>query len=42
MDWFNPVLKEPLRLKNGFADIDGVVGTGIEFDMDVVDRFKPS
>ncbi|MEM7214404.1 MAG: enolase C-terminal domain-like protein [Pseudomonadota bacterium] len=39
MDWFNPILKEPLRLKDGFADIEGVIGTGVEFDPDAIKRF---
>jgi mandelate racemase len=30
-DWWNPVLKEPLRIENGFAEVDGVIGTGVEW-----------
>jgi mandelate racemase len=38
-DWWNPVLKEPLALYDGCADVEGVVGTGIEFDEEAVERF---
>jgi mandelate racemase len=31
-DWWNPILKEPLRVKDGFADVAGVTGTGVEWD----------
>jgi mandelate racemase len=30
-DWWNPMLKEPLRVENGFASVDGVIGTGVEW-----------
>lgn len=30
-DWWNPVLKEPLRIENGFANVEGVIGTGVEW-----------
>ena len=30
-DWWNPVLAEPLRIENGCAIIDGVLGTGVAF-----------
>ncbi|MEP1444331.1 MAG: enolase C-terminal domain-like protein, partial [Hyphomicrobiales bacterium] len=31
-DWFNPVVREPLKIENGYAIIDGVIGTGIELN----------
>lgn len=31
-DWWNPILKEPLRLREGMADVEGVIGSGVEFD----------
>jgi mandelate racemase len=37
-DWWNPVLKNPLVLREGMADIDGVIGSGIEFDEAAVQR----
>jgi mandelate racemase len=33
-DWWNPVVKEPLRVERGFAVVDGVIGTGIEWSPD--------
>jgi mandelate racemase len=38
-DWWNPVLKEPLRVEKGMAIIDGVMGTGVEWDEAAVARF---
>ena len=38
IDWWNPVLKEPLRVHDGWADVDGVVGSGIEFDEAAVEQ----
>jgi mandelate racemase len=30
-DWWNPVVKEPLRIETGFANVNGVIGTGVEW-----------
>jgi mandelate racemase len=38
-DWWNPVLKHPLALRDGYADIEGVTASGVEFDDDAVRRF---
>ena len=38
-DWWNPVLKNPLVLREGYADIEGVVGSGVEFDEAAVQRY---
>ena len=38
-DWWNPILKEPLRVKDGFADVAGVAGTGVEWDEAALQRF---
>jgi mandelate racemase len=38
-DWWNAVVKEPLCLKKGMAHLDGVVGTGVEWDEGAVSRF---
>jgi mandelate racemase len=31
-DWWNPILKAPLRIKEGLADVEGVIGSGVEYD----------
>jgi mandelate racemase len=38
VDWWNPVLKQPLRMREGMADLEGIVGSGIEFDEAAVAR----
>jgi mandelate racemase len=38
-DWWNPVLAEPLRVEKGMAYVDGVLGTGVEWDESAVSRF---
>lgn len=30
-DWWNPILKEPLQIKNGVAVLDEVLGTGVDW-----------
>lgn len=37
-DWWNPVLKNPLRVREGMADVEGVIGSGIEFDEAAVEK----
>jgi mandelate racemase len=37
-DWWNPVLKEPLRMKNGMACVDGVIGSGVEWDETALEK----
>jgi mandelate racemase len=37
-DWWNAVLKAPLAVRDGLADIEGVIGTGVEFDEAAVQR----
>jgi mandelate racemase len=37
-DWWNPILKEPLRVKEGLAVVGDVKGTGVEWDNHAVDR----
>jgi mandelate racemase len=32
VDWWNPILKEPLHIENGMAGVDGVIGSGVEWD----------
>jgi len=31
-DWFNPVIREPLKIENGMTVIDNVMGTGVELN----------
>ena len=38
-DWWNPVLASPLRIERGMARIDGVRGTGVEWNEAAVQRF---
>lgn len=38
-DWWNPILKEPLRLIGGVPDATGVLGTGVSFDDAAVARY---
>jgi mandelate racemase len=37
--WWNEVVKEPLRIENGMACTDGVIGTGVEWNEDAIDRY---
>ena len=39
VDWWNPILAEPLRVEQGMAIVDGVIGSGIEWNEDAVSRF---
>lgn len=38
-DWWNPVVREPLVVEKGMARVDGVVGTGVEWNEEAVSRF---
>jgi mandelate racemase len=38
-DWWSPVLLEPLRIVDGMADTAGVIGTGVKWREDAVERF---
>ena len=38
-DWWNPILKQPVRVDRGWVNIDGVIGTGVEWNEAVVDQF---
>jgi mandelate racemase len=35
-DWWNPILREPLRIENGLAATTSVMGTGVEWDEDAI------
>jgi mandelate racemase len=39
VDWWNAVVKEPLCLKKGMTHLEGVVGTGVEWEEGAVSRF---
>ncbi|MEM7209057.1 MAG: enolase C-terminal domain-like protein [Pseudomonadota bacterium] len=32
VDWWNPIIAEPLRIKDGYADLDGVIGSGLDWN----------
>jgi len=39
MDWAAPLLREPLRVANGFAQISDRPGAGIEWNEEAVARY---
>jgi len=39
-DWWNPILKEPLVVANGMADVTGTSGTGVAWNEAAVQRFS--
>jgi mandelate racemase len=39
VDWWNPILAEPLQIENGMAIVDDAIGTGVEWNEDAVGRF---
>lgn len=38
-NWWNPILAEPLRIDNGVPAVQGVRGTGVEWNLTSVERF---
>jgi mandelate racemase len=38
-DWWNPILEEPLRVKNGIAMIGSAIGTGVSWNQKAIERF---
>lgn len=40
VDWWNPVLLQPLRIERGMADINAVIGSGIEWNEDAINRYR--
>ena len=38
-DWWNPILADPLRVKDGMSDPAGVIGSGTEWNEAAVERF---
>ncbi len=39
VDWANPILEKPLRVKDGHASISGAPGIGISWDEEGVRRY---
>jgi mandelate racemase len=39
-DWWNPIIAEPLRLDDGYARVDGVLGTGVAWNEAAVAKFS--
>ncbi|GAG94453.1 unnamed protein product, partial [marine sediment metagenome] len=39
-DWWNPVVKNPIRVDQGMAIIDGALGTGVDWNEDMVSKFS--
>lgn len=39
VDWWNPILAEPLRVEKGMAIVGDAIGTGVEWNEDGVRRF---
>jgi mandelate racemase len=38
-DWWNPIVAEPLKIENGMTNATSVVGTGVEWNEEVVNRY---
>ena len=39
-DWWNPILKESLVVREGMASVEGVAGSGVEWNEDAVSRLS--
>ncbi len=39
-DWWNPVIREPLQIKNEMADVSGAAGTGIDWNEKAVEKYS--
>lgn len=39
VDWWNPIILDPLRIENGNAVVDGVVGSGVAWNEAAVDEY---
>jgi mandelate racemase len=39
-DWWNPVLAQPLHIEQGVTHLDGVLGSGVDWNEDAVKRFS--
>jgi mandelate racemase len=39
VDWWSPIVAEPLRIENGMAAVDGISGSGVAWNEEAVARF---
>jgi mandelate racemase len=39
VDWWNPILREPLQVEKGTAIVDNTAGSGVEWNEEAVQRF---
>lgn len=39
MDWWNPIMSEPLEIRNGMTNVEGTMGTGVAWNEEAVERF---
>jgi mandelate racemase len=39
IDWWNPIMSEPLEIRNGMAIVDGASGTGVAWNETAVQKF---
>jgi mandelate racemase len=39
-DWWNPILKEPLELRDGMTQVGAAIASGVEWDEKAVDRYS--
>jgi mandelate racemase len=40
VDWWNPIMREPLEIKKGMANVETSIGTGVAWDENAVERFS--
>ena len=38
-DWWNPIMSQPLEIRNGMANVNGAMGTGVEWNEKALERF---
>jgi mandelate racemase len=39
-EWLNPILRDPLPIKNGMSVVDDAVGTGISWNEKAIERYS--
>jgi len=39
-DWWNPIMREPLRIVDGMADVGDTIGTGVEWNEAAIERLS--
>ena len=40
VDWWNPIMSEPLEINKGMANIEGSMGSGVAWNEKAVERFS--